>query len=219
MNLVNIFIDRPRILILTLVFILLAGASSYVSIPRQENPELAQRWASVIVIDPGSSAARLETQVITKLESGLQEIIEIKELDVNIQAGFAQMLVELKDSVPFDLIESTWSEVLDKIALVEPSLPKSASVELVRSSGPPISALYALTWKGEGEAPIILMSRLGDELRRKLAFVDNTERTNLFGIADEEVLVEIDTEKLALLNLSLAQVSQAIGNYDSKKHH
>ena len=94
MNLVNIFIDRPRILILTLVFILLAGASSYISIPRQENPELAQRWASVIVIDPGSSAARLETQVITKLESGLQEIIEIKELDVNIQAGFAQMVVE-----------------------------------------------------------------------------------------------------------------------------
>ena len=217
MNLVNIFIDRPRILILTLVFILLAGASSYISIPRQENPELAQRWASVIVIDPGSSAARLETQVITKLESGLQEIIEIKELDVNIQAGFAQMLVELKDSVPFDLIEATWSEVLDKISLVEPSLPKSASVELVRSSGPPISVLYALTWKGEGEAPIILMSRLGDELRRKLAFVDNTERTNLFGLADEEVLVEIDTEKLALLNLSLAQVSQAIGNYDSKK--
>jgi multidrug efflux pump subunit AcrB len=217
MNLVNIFIDRPRILILTLVFILLAGASSYISIPRQENPELAQRWASVIVIDPGSSAARLETQVITKLESGLQEIIEIKELDVNIQAGFAQMLVELKDSVPFDLIEATWSEVLDKISLVEPSLPKSASVELVRSSGPPISVLYALTWKGEGEAPIILMSRLGDELRRKLAFVDNTERTNLFGLADEEVLVEIDTEKLALLNLSLAQVSQAIGNYDSKR--
>ena len=217
MNLVNIFIDRPRILILTLVFILLAGASSYISIPRQENPELAQRWASVIVIDPGSSAARLETQVITKLESGLQEIIEIKELDVNIQAGFAQMLVELKDSVPFDLIEATWSEVLDKISLVEPSLPKTASVELVRSSGPPISVLYALTWEGEGAAPIILMSRLGDELRRKLAFVDNTERTNLFGLADEEILVEIDTEKLALLNLSLAQVSQAIGNYDSKR--
>ena len=217
MNLVNIFIDRPRILILTLVFILLAGASSYISIPRQENPELAQRWASVIVIDPGSSAARLETQVITKLESGLQEIIEIKELDVNIQAGFAQMLVELKDSVPFDLIEATWSEVLDKISLVEPSLPKTASVELVRSSGPPISVLYALTWEGEGAAPIILMSRLGDELRRKLAFVDNTERTNLFGLADEEILVEIDTKKLALLNLSLAQVSQAIGNYDSKR--
>ena len=61
------------------------------------------------------------------------------------------------------------------------------------------------------------MSRLGDELRRKLAFVDNTERTGLFGIANEEVLVEIDTNKLGLLNLSLAQVSQALANYDSKK--
>jgi multidrug efflux pump subunit AcrB len=58
---------------------------------------------------------------------------------------------------------------------------------------------------------------LGDELRRKLAFVDNTERTGLFGIANEEVLVEIDTNKLALLNLSLAQVSQALAKYDSKK--
>ena len=217
MSLINIFIDRPRILILTLVFILLAGASSYISIPRQENPELAQRWASIIVIDPGASASRIETQVITKLESALQEIIEIERLDANIQAGSAQMLIELEDYVTFDLIEQTWSEILDKIALVEPILPKTTSVELIRSSGPPISVLYALTWKGQGEAPIILMSRLGDELRRKLAFVDNTERTGLFGIANEEVLVEIDTNKLALLNLSLAQVSQALAKYDSKK--
>ena len=217
MSLINIFIDRPRILILTLVFILLAGASSYISIPRQENPELAQRWASIIAIDPGASASRIETQVITKLESALQEIIEIERLDANIQAGSAQMLIELEDYVTFDLIEQTWSEILDKIALVEPTLPKTTSVELIRSSGPPISVLYALTWKGQGEAPIILMSRLGDELRRKLAFVDNTERTGLFGIANEEVLVEIDTNKLALLNLSLAQVSQALAKYDSKK--
>ena len=217
MSLINIFIDKPRILILTLVFILLAGASSYISIPRQENPELAQRWASIIAIDPGASASRIETQVITKLESALQEIIEIERLDANIQAGSAQMLIELEDYVTFDLIEQTWSEILDKIALVEPILPKTTSVELIRSSGPPISVLYALTWKGQGEAPIILMSRLGDELRRKLAFVDNTERTGLFGIANEEVLVEIDTNKLALLNLSLAQVSQALAKYDSKK--
>ena len=217
MSLINIFIDRPRILILTLLFILLAGASSYISIPRQENPELAQRWASIIAIDPGASASRIETQVITKLESALQEIIEIERLDANIQAGSAQMLIELEDYVTFDLIEQTWSEILDKIALVEPTLPKTTSVELIRSSGPPISVLYALTWKGQGEAPIILMSRLGDELRRKLAFVDNTERTGLFGIANEEVLVEIDTNKLALLNLSLAQVSQALAKYDSKK--
>ena len=101
MSLINIFIDRPRILILTLVFILLAGASSYISIPRQENPELAQRWGSIIIIDPGSSSARIETQVVTKLESALQEIIEIDEIDVNIQPGSAQILIEFKDSVTF----------------------------------------------------------------------------------------------------------------------
>ena len=217
MSLVNIFLDRPRILILTLVFILLSGLSSWFSIPRQENPELAQRWASIIVSDPGASASRIETQSVVKIESALQEIIEIEDLQVEIQAGSAGIGIELKDFVHFDFIEQTWGEIQDKIDQVKPSLPSSASVQLVRSSGPPISVLYALTWQGEGEPPIILMSRLGDELRRKLSFVDGTERTGLHGIANEEVLVEVDTNKLGLLNLSLADVSGALAMFDSNR--
>ncbi len=107
MSLVNIFLDRPRILILTLVFILLSGLSSWFSIPRQENPELAQRWASIIVSDPGASASRIETQSVVKIESALQEIIEIEDLQVEIQAGSAGIGIELKDFVHFDFIEQT----------------------------------------------------------------------------------------------------------------
>ena len=47
MKFINIFLDRPRILFLTLAFIVLAGISSAFSVPIQENPELAKRWGHI----------------------------------------------------------------------------------------------------------------------------------------------------------------------------
>ena len=46
MKILDIFLERPRVLFLTLTFILLAGISSALSLPVQENPKLAQRWGS-----------------------------------------------------------------------------------------------------------------------------------------------------------------------------
>ena len=81
MSFINLLIDKPRILFLTLSFILLAGISSAISIPIQENPELAQRWSGVRVFYPGASPERIETQIVNELEIKLREVEEIKELD------------------------------------------------------------------------------------------------------------------------------------------
>ena len=42
MKILDIFLERPRVLFLSLAFILLAGISSALSLPVQENPELAE---------------------------------------------------------------------------------------------------------------------------------------------------------------------------------
>ncbi len=79
MKFISVFLERPRILFLTLAFILLilfltlafillSGISSLLSVPIQENPELAERWGNVSVFYPGASPERIETQVINDLE-------------------------------------------------------------------------------------------------------------------------------------------------------
>ena len=62
MNPIEIFLERPRVFILTIIFILISGFFALNSVPRQENPELAQRWSTVQVIYPGASPERIETQ-------------------------------------------------------------------------------------------------------------------------------------------------------------
>ena len=112
---IEIFLEKPRVFILTLLFILISGTSALNSLPRQENPELAQRWASVQVVFPGASPERIETQVLEPLEAKLREVYEVRRLVSSASDGFSITLVELKEDVDPLLIEDTWSEVQDKI--------------------------------------------------------------------------------------------------------
>ena len=140
MSFINLLIDKPRILFLTLSFVLLAGSSSAISIPIQENPELAQRWSAVRAFYSGASPERIETQIVNQLEIKLREVEEIEELDSIISQGYASITVELQDSVHPDLIEQTWSMVQDKLSQF--IAPSGVEIVLDRSSGPPITVQY-----------------------------------------------------------------------------
>ena len=118
---ITIFLDRPRILFLTLAFILLSGISSVSTLPIQENPELAERWATVTISYPGATPERIETQIVDNLENKLREIVEIdiEDLESIITQGFSETIVELQQSVPPALIEEVWSKVQNKIDQIE----------------------------------------------------------------------------------------------------
>ena len=213
---ITIFLDRPRILFLTLAFILLSGISSVSTLPIQENPELAERWATVTISYPGATPERIETQIVDNLENKLREIVEIdiEDLESIITQGFSETIVELQQSVPPALIEEVWSKVQNKIDQIEK--PIGTTMLLERSSGPPITVEYIIDWKGEGDEPIIMMSRLA-QLQKKLSSVPGTEKTAIYGEAEEEIVVEVDSAKMSSLGLTYQDISSAIRSYDNKK--
>ena len=215
MRVINFLIEKPRILFLTLAFILLSGISSGLSVPIQENPELAERWGGVRIFLPGASPERIETEIVNDLEIKLREVEEILELESIITQGFSTIVVELNQSVPPMLIEETWSKVQDKLNQI--LIPQGAEIFLDRSSGPPITVHYAVTWNGDGEAPLIMMSRLANQLKRKLSSIGSSHQTAVFGETDEEILIELDSSKLSSLGLSFQDISKAIQSLDAKK--
>ena len=215
MRVINFLIEKPRILFLTLAFILLSGISSGLSVPIQENPELAERWGGVRIFLPGASPERIETEIVNDLEIKLREVEEILELESIITQGFSTIVVELNQSVPPMLIEETWSKVQDKLNQI--LIPQGAEIFLDRSSGPPITVQYAVTWNGDGEAPLIMMSRLANQLKRKLSSIGSSHQTAVFGETDEEILIELDSSKLSSLGLSFQDISKSIQSLDAKK--
>ena len=217
MKILDIFLERPRVLFLSLAFILLAGISSALSLPVQENPELAQRWGAVTVTLPGSSPERIETQVLEQLELKIREVTEVDEIDSFITQGFSTTVVEFAQSLDPLLIEQTWSEVQDKIDQVKPLIPQGANLKLIRSSGPPITVMYGIQWTGGEKTPFVMMSRIADQLVTQLNSLNNTEKLKVFGASDEEIIIRVDSSKLSSLGLTFSELSKTIRSLDSKK--
>ena len=215
MKFISIFLDRPRILFLTLAFILLSGISSLFTVPIQENPELAERWGNVGVFYPGATPERIETQIINDLEIKLREIVEIKDLDSIISQGYSKSHIELEDSVSRDKIEETWSRIQGKLDQL--ILPAEVEISLNRTAGPPITLEYIIDWKGSGESPMIMMSRLAHQLKRKFSSIPLTKETAIYGATEEEIIVEVNSAKMSSLNLSYQDIANAIKSFDSKK--
>ena len=215
MNFINVFLDRPRILFLTLAFILLAGISSSGSVPIQDNPELAKRWGHIDIFYPGATQQKLETEVVNDLEIKIREVVEIYELFSIISEGFAKTRIELEQSVPPNLINETWSKIQNKLNQIY--LPDGARAVLDVSSGPPITLHYAFFWNGTGEVPVIMMSRLAQQLERRLGSIGLTEVTAIYGEAEEEIFVEVDSVKMSSLELSYLDIVGALDAFDNKK--
>ena len=64
---------------------------------------------------------------------------------------------------------------------------------------------------------MIMMSRLAQQLKRKLSSIPLTKETAVYGETDEEIIVEIDSAKMSSLNLTYGDVANSIRSFDNKK--
>ncbi len=211
----NLFYRNTRLLVLAVCLILVAGLSSYYVLPRIEDPVVTGRNALVNTRFPGAGAERVEALVTEKLEDRLREIDEIKELRSVSRAGISTISIELRDEVY--ATADVWSRIRDKIDDSRGDLPGGAMEPQFDEIDPKVYALIvALRWEQDGEPSYAILQRLAEELDDELRGISGTEKVDLFGDPDEEIVVEIRAEELAALGLTAADVSRQLHASDAK---
>ena len=112
---------NPRILILCLTTIVIAGATAFFVMPRLEDPVLGKRVAVISTIYAGADAPQVESLVTMPIEERLANIAEIKQVRSNSRAGISNIVIELKDEV--NDVENVWSLVRNRMLEVQNELP------------------------------------------------------------------------------------------------
>lgn len=213
----NAFYTNPRLTALLGIFIVLLGCVAFLSLARQEDPSMTERWANITTFMPGATAERMESLVSERIETALREVPEIDELSSTSKAGLSQVSVELADSVPPGLVDAIWSEIRDKLGDIAATLPANASEPELTINKPLASTLIvAIRWQQDSPQQINLMSRLAEELRLRLANLPGTEIAESWGAADEELLVALNPYALADAHLTVEQVAARIRGADTK---
>ena len=215
-KIVDLYLDRPRIFLLAMLFIIAGGLLSYDSLPRQENPQLAERWANITAVLPGATPQRIETQIADVLETQLREIDEIKVIDSTSLSGVVRVGLELKEIIGKGETDEVWAKVQETLSQSAALVPPGTNISF-NHSGPPTTVLFALQWRGDGDPQMVILSRLANQFKRKLANITNSKQALVYGDTKEEIFVGADLDLLTDAGMNIQSIAIAIDRYDSKR--
>ena len=215
MQLSNFFYRNPRLTLLTVCLILVSGLSSWFVLPRMEDPQLVKRGAIVNTIYPGANPTRVESLVTEKIEETLEEIEQIKEIRSSSREGISTLTIELRD----DVLDSTpvWSRIRDRLSDIEPLLPQGAlKPDFDELEFKAFATLVALKWTQEDPVNYAILNRLALQLKDRLQSIGGTMKVEVHGDPSEEIVVRLNSNRLAALNLTVQTVSDQIRRSDAK---
>ena len=200
---------NPRILVLCILTIVMAGMTSVYVMPRLEDPVLGKRVAVISTIYPGADAPQVESLVTIPIEEQLAQITGIKQVRSNSRAGISNIVVELKDEVVD--VETVWSSVRNRMLELASELPQSTQApELDVFPLKAFAAIVAVRWSGEGQLNFSILRRLVELLRTDILEIPGTESVDTFGDPGEEIVVELEPPTLVSLGLSTAAIAQQV---------
>ena len=211
----NLFYRNRQLLFLTLTLIVVWGASSFLTLPRLEDPEIVQRAASITTLFPGASAERVESLVTDKIEEEFSDVEEIDSIESTSSASISVVTITLKDTVAN--VSPVWARIRSQLEDVTPTLPSGALDPTYEDADVSANALIVgLTWDMDTPVNSAILQRVAQRLQDNLEAIPGTDKVEVYGESEEEIQVNIDQLAAARLGLTAQTISQQIQASDAK---
>jgi cobalt-zinc-cadmium resistance protein CzcA len=201
------FALRERLLVAAVTLLLLIwGVISFIKLPVEAYPDVANNWVQVITQWPGRAAEEVEQQVTIPVETqmaGLRDMTNIRSVST---FGLSIVTIIFDDDAN-DLLSR--QQVLEKLSQV--SLPANVNPTL----GPdysPVGQIYWYTLTSTNPAyDLMELKSLEDwVLEKQFKSVENVVDVSSFGGTTREYQVQVDPSKLVSYGLSIGQLEQAL---------
>ncbi len=213
----TVFFRLPRLAALFLLVALAGGVGAVLSLGRQEDPTLIERFGFVLTTLPGADAERMEALVTEPIEAALLELPEIEELFATSRAGVSQINIDIDENLSEAEVDDAWTLIRQQVEIARADLPAGASVpEVNRQYVGAHTALVALSWAGEGEPELAVLNRMAQALEDRLRAVPGTEETERFGAPEEEIRVVVDPGALSAAGLNTREAAARIAQADAR---
>lgn len=208
--LTEFFVKRPIIFWSFVVGILLIGVLSYFKMPKLEDPAVAVKQASVVLVYPGATAHEVELEAVQVMEDELRTLADVKELTTDCRPNMAIIGVKFQQKVKMSEMEQHFDQLRRKANDVQSKLPSGCYAPIVVDDMLDVYGLfYAFMGDGYSYAELEKYAKL---VRRELLTVKGVKRINIIGTRPEVINIIIDKEKLARTGILPTQVMIGLQN-------
>lgn len=208
MNLAALAIEKRAITYFVILLIVGGGIFCYFQLGQLEDPEFSVKTAVITTTYPGASAEQVELEITDRLETKLQEMVELKNVYSNSRAGLSIIKVDIKSHYWSDRLPQVWDVLRKKVRDVEPTLPPGAGKPKVGDDfGYVFGFLLAVSSDGFSYAEL---ERYVKDMRKELSVVPGVARVDLWGTQDKRIYIEVSNAQLSALGLTPEQIMQTL---------
>jgi multidrug efflux pump subunit AcrB len=194
---------------LTLFVILLlaaAGTMAYLRLGRAEDPSFTIKVMVVSAQWPGATAEEMQSQVADRIESRLQDLPWLDNVQTYVRPGTANVTVQLRDTTPPREVPQLWYQVRKRVGDIAPMLPGGVRGPFFNDEYSDVySAVLALT--GADNAELV---RQAERLRIRLLRLPGVEKIALQGEQEQRIYVEASHARLATLGIQPQVLVEAL---------
>jgi multidrug efflux pump len=210
MDIVRLAVRNARLTLSVLVFLIIAGAVAYQSVPKEAEPDVAIPIMYVSLVYQGISPEDSERLLLRPVETQLKSLKGLKEMRSAAYEGGGYVLVEFDPSTDLgDALIDTRNKVQD----AKRDLP--AGVEEPTVNEVNLSEFPVLVVTLSGDVPERTLTAAAKQLRDRIEEVPGVLEGTIQGSRDELVEAIIDPVKLTSYGLRLEQVMQGVGASNS----
>ncbi|WP_372840660.1 efflux RND transporter permease subunit [Phaeovulum sp.] len=198
MKLVELAIRNARLTISILVFLMVAGAMSYVSIPKEAEPDVDIPIIYVSMSYQGISPEDSERLLLRPMESALKSISGIKQMSSTAYTGGGNVLLEFQAGADLD---KALTDVRTKVSAARGDLPSGVDEPTVNEVT--LAEFPVLVVTLSGDLPESALTLAGRELRNRIEEVSGVLDADLQGVRDDLIEVVVDPAKLSSYGLQV----------------
>lgn len=206
MNIPELSIKNAQITALLSVLLLALGLNAFLSMPQLEDPVVDIPTVVAVNIYPGANPADIESQVIDPIEEAINELDDIESIISTIRDGVG--ITEIEFTTGTDP-EEKLEEVQRKLNDVRNELPPGLYDQDVFQFSTTSVAIMQIALVSES-ASAEQLHREADKIKQLIEPINGVRKVELLAYPETEVRIGLDPVKMAEMNISLDQVSQAI---------
>ncbi len=194
-----------RTVLSTLVLILGAGLVAYLTIPKENNPDINIPLIHVSVSHDGISPEDAERLLIRPMEKELQGIDGLKEMRAVAEEGHASLTLEF--IAGFDA-DQALLDVREKVDLAKSELPEDSEEPRVNEVNFGLFPVVVVTLSGH--VPERLLFKLANELEDRIEAIPSVLDVVIVGDREELLEVVVDPARLESYGISGAELLNVV---------
>ncbi|WP_261836385.1 efflux RND transporter permease subunit [Vibrio ishigakensis] len=199
MNIADYSIKNRVISWMFIVILAIGGISAFGNLGRLEDPAFTIKDAMVIATYPGATTLEVEEELTYPLEKAIRQLPYVDNITSTTSAGKTQIMVSMGMQYGPDELPQIWDEMRRKINDLQPSLPQGVQgISIMDDFGDVYGMSLVLTGKAYTYPEL---KRFADFLSRELELVDGVGKVMITGDQQEQIFVEMSTDRLTALNL------------------